>query len=347
MLGKQTVKKRKEIIILYVIFSGISILLLVLLQHLVMPKYMSDIPEGAMIEEYYNALKEHDIVFIGDCEVYENFSPIVLWEEYGINSYIRGSAQQLMWQSYYLLEETFKYEKPQAVIFNVLAMQYGQPQSEPYNRMTLDGMRWSMSKLRSIRASMTPDEHFTEYVFPILRYHTRISELTNEDVEYLLSKDTVTINGYLMQTGVKPAVNVPEGRPLGNYQFDDICYEYLDKMRILCEKNGAEFILIKAPSLFPYWYEEWNNQILEYADRYDLTYINFLESINEIPLDFTVDTYDAGLHLNLSGAEKLSRYFGRILTEELGIIKGKASDTATKKYWEKQRTIYDNEQSGK
>ena len=67
-----------------------------------MPKYVDDVIEGALIAEYYEEDKEHDVIFIGDCEVYENFSPAVLWQEYGIHSYIRGSAQQLIWQSYYL-----------------------------------------------------------------------------------------------------------------------------------------------------------------------------------------------------------------------------------------------------
>ena len=93
---------------------------LFLLQKLLMPKYVSDVVEGGLIAEYYEEEKDHDVVFIGDCEVYENFSPKVLWEDYGINSYIRGSAQQLIWQSYYLLEDTLRYEKPDVVIFNVL-----------------------------------------------------------------------------------------------------------------------------------------------------------------------------------------------------------------------------------
>ena len=158
------------------------IVTLFLLQRLLMPKYASDVVEGNLIAEYYEEEKNHDVIFIGDCEVYENFSPKVLWEDYGINSYIRGSAQQLIWQSYYLLEDTLRYEKPKVVIFNVLALKYDEPQKEAYNRMSLEGMRWSVSKVKSILASMTEEEHFLDYVFPILRYHSRWSELDAEDV---------------------------------------------------------------------------------------------------------------------------------------------------------------------
>ena len=333
-------KKPKAAVI--VLLICLSIALLLLLQKILMPKYMHGITEGSMIAEYYKEPKDHDVVFIGDCELYENISPAVLWEKYGINSYIRGSAQQLIWQSYYLMEETLKYEKPKAIVFNVLSMQYDKPQNEAYNRMTLDGMKWSKSKFDSIKASMTSEEHMVEYVFPLLRYHSRITELEQDDFEYLFHKDTTTFNGYYMRVDVKPAENVPQGRPLGNYQFGDICYEYLDKMRVLCEENDVELILVKAPSLYPYWYDEWDQQMKDYSEEYGLSYYNFLKTTDECGLDFATDTYDAGLHLNLSGAEKLSDYFGNILVTEHGFTSHK-DDMELVSRWDEKIRAYDAE----
>lgn len=286
------------------------------LQKLFMPKYMSGIVEGAMIAEYYEEEKNHDVIFVGDCELYENISPKVLWEEYGINSYIRGSAQQLIWQSYYLMEDVLRYEKPDVIVFNVLSMKYNEPQNEAYNRMSIDGMKWSTSKVNNIFASMTEEENFIDYLFPILRYHSRWSDLNSEDIKYLNDKDKITFNGYYMRVDVRPAENVPEGRPLTDYQFGSNSYKYLDKMVELCEKNGVELVLVKAPSLYPYWYDEWEAQMDEYAVKHNLKYYNFLAETDKIGLDFTQDTYDAGLHLNLSGAEKLSHYFGNLLQKD-------------------------------
>ncbi len=317
-------------------------LVLAALQRLLMPKYLTDILEGGMIEEYYDEAKEHDVIFIGDCEVYENFSPAVLWEEYGINSYIRGSAEQLPWQSYYLMEETLKYEKPKVMVFNVLAMEFNEPQKESYNRMTLDGMRWSKSKVDSIRASMTEEEHFIEYVFPILRYHSRWNQLTKEDFQYFWKKKKVTFNGYYMRVDVRPAENVPKGRPLSSYAFGENAYRYLDKMTELCRENDVELVLIKAPSLYPYWYDEWNQQMVDYAEEHGLKYYNFLEVTDEIGLDFSQDTYDSGLHLNLSGAEKLSKYFGRILAEDCG-LKSRRGEDKLEAEWEEKLKSYNAE----
>ena len=303
----------------FLVSAVIVIAGLFLLQRLLVPKYVDDIVEGAFVAEYYGEEKDHDVIFIGDCEVYENFSPITLWEEYGINSYIRGSAEQYIWQSYYLLEDTLRYETPDVVVFNIQSLQFSESQNEAYNRMTLEGMEWSSAKVNAIRASMKPEEEFLEYVFPILRYHTRWSQLTASDVRYMFSTKLVSHNGYYMRVDVRPAENVPAGRPLADYSFGANAWKYLDMMADLCEEKGIRLILIKAPSLYPYWYGQWEEQVEEYAAGRGLTYLNFLELNEETGIDYTTDTYDAGLHMNLSGAEKLSVWLGRFLAEEAGL----------------------------
>lgn len=133
---------------------------LYIVQRLLVPKYQTGIVEGSMVEEYYKDRSDHEVLFVGDCEVYENFSTIELWRKYGITSYIRGSAQQLTWQSYYLLEDALKHETPKVVVFNVLALKYNEPQSEAYNRMSIDGMKWSMSKVNDIKFLNRIDRKF-------------------------------------------------------------------------------------------------------------------------------------------------------------------------------------------
>ncbi|MGP1569013.1 MAG: hypothetical protein ACTTHM_09845 [Peptoanaerobacter stomatis] len=328
----------------FYIISGIILMIVILyvLQSLLMPKYIEDIPEGALVSEYYKEDKNHDLLFIGDCEVYENFSPKVLWEEYGINSYIRGSAQQLIWQSYYLLKEMLKEEKPKVVVYNVLAMKYGVPQKESYNRMTLDGMKWSKEKIDAINASMLPEEKMIEYIFPILRFHSRWSELSKQDFHYLFHKDKVSNNGYLMNADIRAAGKMPKPRPLTKYKFSDNSYAYLDKMVELCRENGAELVLIKAPVLYPYWHKQWDKQIVKYAKEKKLTYINLLEHIEDAGINFNIDTYDKGLHLNVYGAEKLSRYFGKILRDDMGLA-DRRSEKELSEIWKDKIISYETE----
>ena len=321
-----------------------------LLQALLMPKYMDESRDGALIGEYYKNAGNNDVIFIGDCEVYENFSPITLWEKYGITSYIRGSPQQMIWQSYYLMEETLRYEKPEVFVFNVLSMKYDTPEStgdqsrrEAYNRMTLDGMRWSASKWNAINASLTAEEKKWQsqwtYIFPILRYHDRWSQLKAEDFQYLFKKDSVSDNGYLMQTGIKPMTAPHIEKPLVNYTLGENSYYYLDKMTQLCKENDIQLVLIKAPTHSPVWWDEWDKQVEDYARKNNLLYINFLNYEDAIGIDWNVDTYDTGLHLNVYGAEKLSAYFGQILRDDCS-VSDRRDNPQVSSNWQAKVTAY-------
>ena len=310
------------------------------------PKYLTQSKEGSLTEEYYASVAEtnHDVIFIGDCEVFESFIPAILWEEYGISSYVRGGAQQLVWHSYYMLEDALRYETPKAVVFNVYALKYGEPQKEEYNRMALDGMEWSSVKAEAIRASMTEEEYFIDYVFSLLRFHSRWSELTAEDLRYAYGeKPLVSDSGYLMQTGVLPADTqadfTPE--PLFDPDLPETAMEYLDKMRELCAEKGIELILVKAPTNFwrYHWYDEWDEQVAAYADANGLAYYNLIPEASEIGLDMSTDTYDAGAHLNVYGAEKLTRYFGAILRDTHEIPDRRVNSHACV-VWEKRVDAY-------
>lgn len=324
----------------WIISIGLTVLLFLALQRLVMPKYVDDVIEGGFTKEYYQEKLPHQVLMIGDCELYENFSPITMWKNYGITSYIRGSAQQLTWHSYYLLEDTLKYETPEVVIFSVLALKYNTPQREEYNRMTIDGMKWSASKLKSIKASMLEEESYIDYVLPLLRYHSRITELNENDIKYYFKDKKRTVAGYYMRVDTAPyEEGIWEEEEPESYELGDYAMGYLDKIRKLCEEKDIPLLLVKAPSVSPLWYEEWEEQVKAYADKYDLEYINFLNLVEEIGIDYKNDTYDEGLHMNLSGAEKCGEYLGRFLKEKYGLANLK-SDKVIKKDWEAKTKMY-------
>lgn len=388
-----------------VVSVAVAVALLLSLQRLLQPKYATSLREGSYTSQYYDEEKDHQVLMVGDCELYENFDPITLWNNYGITSYIRGNAQQLTWQSYYLLKEALKYEKPEVVVFNVMELSSDEPEKEEYNRLVLDNMKWSKEKVDAINASMMEDEEFIDYLFPILRYHSRITELTSEDFDYYFKGKNNTIAGYYMRMDTKPYEVGAWGDEnyVGKYtdealaskenaqkeseneeqiantdeaeeewsaeadvdeaeeewsaeadveedeEFDDESDEeteeveplggnsmhYLDLIRTLCEENDIELLLVKAPSVSPKWYDEWDEEIVEYADKYNLNYINYLNLVDEIGIDYTTDTYDEGLHMNYQGALKCADYLGQYLTDNYN-LKDLRSDKEISKVWEEK-----------
>lgn len=328
-------------IITLVVTLAVTVSLCGGIQRLVVPKYMDNVLEGAFIREYYQETTPHDVIMVGDCEVYENFSPVELWKEYGITSYIRGSAQQLIWQSYYLLEDTLRYETPKVVVFNVQALMHNTPQKEEYNRMTLDGMKWSKSKYDAIQASMMPEESLWEYIFPLLRYHSRITELEKSDVTYFWNKRKVTHNGYYMRTDCIPydKENALEESKPENTEFGANAWLYMDKIKDLCASRGIKLLLVKAPSLSPVWFDEYEEQVQAYAKKNDLPYINYLKLKKKVKLSYKTDTYDGGLHMNLSGAKKLSHHIGSYLQEKFDLADHR-QDERYQTVWKEKVAFY-------
>ena len=335
-----------KIIIRIVAVIAVLALSLWFLQRLLVPKYIEENEEGLLVKEYYDYAGDNDVLFIGDCEVYSNFSPVKLWQDFGITSAIRGSPQQLIWHSYYMLEDTLKYETPKVVVFNVLSMKYGEPQSEAYNRLALDGMKWSDTKVRAIKASMAEEEAESEgftiasYAVPLLRFHSRWNELSGEDFKYMLSTKQLSHNGYVMRVDVKPVETIPRAIPLADYSFADTCWDYLNKIKDLCDQNGIQLILIKAPTLMPHWYDEWDQQIEKYAADNGLCYVNMLNEVGNIGIDYSTDTFDAGMHLNLSGAEKLSEWFGNYLKANTA-LPDRRTESNTCVIWEEKQKYYE------
>ena len=177
------------------------------------------------------------------------------------------------------------------------------------------------------------------YLFPILRYHDRFSQLTADDFKYWFGRPQVSDNGYLMQVGVKPLEDEHVERPLVDYTLGENSWYYLDKMVELCKKHGTQLVLIKAPALSPVWWPQWDEQVEKYAQENDLLYINMLDYQEEIGIDWSTDTYDTGLHLNVYGAEKASRWFGNILQTQCDVASRK-DDAAIAASWAEKCETY-------
>ena len=313
-------------------------------QCLLMPKYRGELAEGSLIEEYYRETLPHDVLFVGDCEVYCNVSPITLYQEYGIVSFIRGTPQQLIWQSYYLLEDALTREKPSVVVFNVLALKYGEPQSEAYNRMTIDGMRWSKSKIGAIQSSMTEGEDPISYVFPLLRFHDRWSDLGIEDFRCIFTKESISHAGYLMQTDVRPVTQTPSVSPLTDPHLPEASMQWLEKIYELCSRNGIALVLVKSPSIVPHWYEEWDADVSAFANEHGLWYSNAIAENDFIGIDFQTDTYDMGKHLNVYGAEKYAHWLGMELKQRYD-LPDRREDAAYASVWSEKTQRYQSEKA--
>ena len=66
-----------------------------------------------------------------------------------------------------------------------------------------------------------------------------------------------------------------------------------------------------------------------------------LEHQEEIGIDWSTDTYDTGLHLNVYGAEKAADWFGKVLQEQCG-VPDRREDMQISALWAEKAEVYHN-----
>ena len=284
---KTTIKYGLRSLLFVLIFA----MLLALLSVLFHPKdNREDYGMGEMKANGIQAEPENsiDVIMIGDSECALAFAPTVIEEVSGIKSYNCGTAGQYLYESYRYLRQAFEGQKPKVVILETNTI---------YQECKLSN--YLFSKL--------------ELAIPLLRYHDRWKDMRPEDlgpVEYTWTDEW---KGYMYYTEAEPA-------PTPNYMIpaQDVRgvsrwnRQSLREIQALCEKNGAQLILISAPSA-----KNWNytnhNGMVALAAEYGLPYIDMNLMREEIPIDWQTDTKDAGDHVNWAGAQKVSRWLAGYL----------------------------------
>ena len=326
-------------------------LFLTILNRVFLPKYVEENQDGRITQDYYLEKLPTDILFVGSSTVYSGISPVIIWKEQGFTSYDRSNASQPMWTSYYLIEDALSRigkKKPQLIVLDVGFIKYDDEfAEEPSNRKAIDGMRASPAKYRCALAAMGENERLIEYIFPILRFHTRWKELSLSDFKYAFSEVQTNHNGYIMN--FIRTETLPE-RSGGRYLEKDSAEtlitprntEYLRRIIELCKRKDVELFLMKTPSYSDNWSYSYDDQIREIAGEYGIDYVNFDDQSEAMGIDYLTDSPDEGSHLNLWGAEKFSVYLADYIKEHYS-IDSHSKDDAYRKVWEEKVSRYEEE----
>lgn len=277
----------------------ILLVLLTVTGVLFVPK--NNTPEAGVDERDQSALSifaeapdSIDAVILGDSESSTGLSPLKLWNDYGIASYICGQTAQRMPEAYYMLKRALKVQKPKLVILET------------------NLLFWPDNKKDSIKKSIY---EAASYYLPVLRYHDQWKHLDPGDLKRPGYKNKLPLKGmdfktetvayhgaeYMHETVTKQKLAMVE-----TY--------YLKKMMALCKRNGMELFLVSIPSPRNWSYER-HNTIMAFAEKNGLRFVDLNLLRDEIGLVWQEDSLDGGDHLNVYGAEKATSYVGAFLKE--------------------------------
>ena len=263
-----------------------------------------------------------DVLVLGSSHAYQGFNTAVLWNEYGYTAFNLCGPAQPIWNTYYYLEEALKTQTPKAIILDVymlyLSSEYDETASAIKNT---DGLKWSQTKIDAINASFDTEKTGKQYFFSWLQYHSRYSDLSQNDFYPYQGNEDVYKNHkgfycYFKTTEVQNKDYTNESECSILPEKGETYY----RMIIELAKSKNIPILITA---IPFNADSFNikyiNEAQRIAEEYNIPFYNFLKELkNDLALDYKTDFADKQ-HLNHKGNTKLTRYFGEILKKEYNI----------------------------
>lgn len=309
-MKKEFIKKVLGIAILCVLF-GMSFSRVT---HILAKKEHKNDP----IYHFYQQEKDSlDVLCFGTSHAYHSFSPLELEEKYGISSYTLGTSSQSIQCSYYLMKDAVKKQHPKVIVFEIHGVKYMEDYySLARVHVAMDGMPLNLTKLEMCKDYLSNTLNFEEqleFIFPIIKFHTRWEELKKVDFE----QENAYLRGFLKSKDVeeqrRPEKIIAAGDKEEVYENVRI---YFDKIIQLCKENDVSLLIYQAPmgaddEEFLDVHKK-TGYMMDYAQQQGIDVIDFEKLVDEIELDYSNDFVNSG-HVNVNGAMKITDYLGDYL----------------------------------
>ena len=323
------------------LFLTIVFVLLVAFSKLFTPRDKVNNGEGILytMKGFYE-LEDNtiDVMFLGSSSVYRTVSPMILWEDMGVTSYDYGIPSARVYMNYYFIKDVLRSQKPKVIFADVTTAFYPVRETEPARRKSFDYMQWSRVKYEMMNDPAFDYEFdFIDKVsilFPLLRYKER---RTRPNIYYFFEDYHSISKGFIYDDRYKPSKN--GFKYMENYKksfkMDKGNTEYMLKAIDYCKKNNIDLVLTAYPNA-----QSWNinasKGIEEFAKEHN---VKFLElNTSKSGLDWSKDTGDEGLHTNILGSIKTTKYVEEFLKDNYNLESHKNDSKYS--IWNKDYTKY-------
>ncbi len=304
-------EKREKIfrIILFLLFGVVMVVALWRMTYVLREK------ELASVQDNFRQLEKDsvDVVFIGNSHQFCSINPDLLYEEYGINSFMLATSAQTIPMSYYAAMEAIELQHPKTIVLEVSYCANDFRTVTPEMSHTFfDGMPPCEARELALEDLIEEDERIY-YQWTLGFYHNRWKDLGEGDFKSNLISPR---GGYYTEetqyNKIIPVINRDEKEPMPEEML-----KYMELLVTLCKENQVELILYAAPfnAMYPtdemredlYQRQRIFNWVEDYAEERQIPYYNLFYEIDEIGLNGETDYKDTQ-HLNCYGQEKFTRY---------------------------------------
>ena len=301
--------KKIGLVVLFVLFNSVLILSLFRINYVLRNKDYSGAQD---LFKHWNP--EHaDIVFIGNSHQFCSINPDILFDEYGIESFMLATSAQTVPESYYATLEAIEEKHPDKIVFEISYVANDFITVSPeMDHCFFDGMPLNKIKRQAINDLIAKDDR-VYYWLPIGLYHVRWKDIKPEDFDKLslskrgnYTKTEVFANWEIPLVGRNEVLAMPVKME-----------EYYKRIIEACKENEIELIVYVAPFNGQYNDDDSKegllnrekifNYAVNLAEEKGVKAVNLFYELDELNLDPNNDWGDSQ-HLNENGKAKLTRY---------------------------------------
>lgn len=271
---------------------------------------------------YINKNGNFDVLFIGGSGVIRSISPLQMYENYGISSYVVGSFWSKIPLNYYYLQECLETQKPRAVFIEVESFSEDEKQTLDSLHYAIDYLPLTKNKLDLINSdayNMSAMDKFY-FIAPFFRFHSKWTEYNRiiQKPRRIAVKPGKTEGydwyGYVVSTTINTSINSNYMEQETNDPKDEwknnFSEEYLLKIKDVCDKNYIKLILFVSP--YTGWSNSRKDDIKNWSRDHNITLIDCNDKQDLIKIDYSKDFGDKS-HMNIKGSEKVTNYLANYL----------------------------------
>lgn len=230
-----------------------------------------------------------DVLFAGDSLVFRAISPRLIFDLTGITSYDLSDGAMRLSDQTVLIRNACTRQNPKLIVLEA------------------DVMTKAASPYKDDFALPT---NLVEKVFPIFHYHNFYKAFPVFDDEEI----TGELKGYQPEDDISPYEGsldymTDDAEPIS---IPELNLGYLEEIVEFCGERDIKLLVMAIPSAWNYDKEK-HRTIQEWSDAHGIEFVDLNLANDEIGIDWSVDTKDAGDHMNLAGSEKVSEYIAKYL----------------------------------
>ena len=269
------------------LFLAIAVGLMLALSPVFQPREAEGVAE-------LNGLDQLDYLVMGDSEGWASVQPMLIWRDYGYTGYNLSRAGQRLQDFYLQLQDTLEIQRPKVLLLET------------------DILYKSVGMIGESEGYLTT---MLSQAIPFLRYHERWEDILPDMAGEWSAVGPNIFRGAYFNTTVQAYTGGDYTQPTDEVRTLPFTQRYFaDKIVQLCRENDVQLILYSSPSPLC-WSYPMHNGIEAYASEQGVEFVDLNLKLQELGIDWNVDTLDQGDHVNFSGSQKVTAYLGQYLSE--------------------------------